>query len=243
MLRQTIALIGTLFLAMVATQTFAADPKTICHEGVDPSDDIDLNDEFGSGTTAITRCLSDQNKPKVVMQINLACRDSYVSHPVDEEGLPTGDDSQVSNSVGNCSNTRAYALGNIRNMIKDYEGSHGIDNWEIVAVVHSGGWGMLVKNGYEFTNLPGEGGGAPGVKTLSNQFQGQVEELLEKGVRFLFCQNTTRGMIRRGNLPTVAESAGGGGATEALINGVEYTTAGVTAIADFQTRGYSYVQP
>jgi len=232
MLKRTIALTGTLLLAMVATQTLAADPTTICHEGVNPNDDTDLNDEFGAGTTAITRCLSDQNKPKVVMQINLACRDSYVDGDV------------VKNDVVHCANNRAYALGNITNMIKDYEGSHGIDNWEIVAVVHSGGWGMLVKDGYSFTNLPGEGGGTPDTKkTLSNQFQSQVEDLVKQGVRFLFCQNTTRGMIGRGNLPTVAESAGGGGATEALIDGVEYTTAGVTAIADLQKQGYSYVQP
>jgi intracellular sulfur oxidation DsrE/DsrF family protein len=231
MFRNTISLIGMLLLSTVATQTMAAPPKTICHEGVDPNDGIDLNDEFGAGTTAMTRCLVDQNKPKVVMQINLACRDSYVDGDV------------VKNDVGHCANNRAYALGNIRNMIKDYEGSHGIDNWEIVAVVHSGGWGVLVKDGYEFTNIPGEGGPQSGVKTLSNQFQSQVSDLIDEGVRFLFCQNTTRGMITRGNLPTVAESAGGGGATEALIDGVEYTTAGVTAIADFQKRGYSYVQP
>ena len=74
------------------------------------------------------------------MQINVACRDSYV------------DGTAVKNDVGHCASNRAYALGNIRNMIKDYEGSHGIDNWEIVAVVHSGGWGMLVKDGYTFTN-------------------------------------------------------------------------------------------
>jgi intracellular sulfur oxidation DsrE/DsrF family protein len=231
MFRSTISLIVVLFLAIFATQTLAAKPTTICHAGVDPTDGIDLNDEFGNGTTAITRCLSDQNKPKVVMQINVACRDSYV------------DGTAVKNDVGHCASNRAYALGNIRNMIKDYEGSHGIDNWEIVAVVHSGGWGMLVKDGYMFTNAPGEGGGTPGVKTLSNQFQGQVEDLIDQGVRFLFCQNTTRGMINRGNLPTVNESASGGGATEALIDGVEYTTAGVTAIADLQKRGYSYVQP
>ena len=231
MFRSTSSLIVVLFLAIFATQTLAAKPTTICHAGVDPTDGIDLNDEFGNGTTAITRCLSDQNKPKVVMQINVACRDSYV------------DGTAVKNDVGHCASNRAYALGNIRNMIKDYEGSHGIDNWEIVAVVHSGGWGMLVKDGYMFTNAPGEGGGTPGVKTLSNQFQGQVEDLIDQGVRFLFCQNTTRGMINRGNLPTVNESASGGGATEALIDGVEYTTAGVTAIADLQKRGYSYVQP
>jgi intracellular sulfur oxidation DsrE/DsrF family protein len=131
-------------------------------------------------------------------------------------------------------------------MIKDYEITHGMEqgkDYEIVAVVHSGGWAMLVEDGYEFTNIPGEGGPQAGLKTLSNQFQGQVEELIGKGVRFFFCQNTTRGMVSRGNLPTVAESAFGGGATEALIEGVEYVTAGVTAISDFQSKGYRYVQP
>ena len=238
MFKTIISLIGMLLLATVTTQSLAGEhprwgarPSTICHNGVDPNDGFNLDDEFGTGTSSITRCLSDQNKPKVVMQINVSCRDSYV------------DGTAVKNDVGHCASNRAYALGNIRNMINDYEGSHGIYNWEIVAVVHSGGWGMLVKDGYTFTNQAGEGGGAPGSKTLSNQFQGQVEELLDLGVRFLFCQNTTRGMIGRGNLPTVAESAFGGGATEALIDGVEYTTAGVTAIADLQTRGYRYVQP
>jgi len=227
-----LCILGSIFLAMSGNLALAVAPTTICHEGVDPTDDIDLNDEFGDGTTNITRCLSDQNKPKVVMQINLACRDSYV------------DGTAVKNDVGHCASTRAYALGNIRNMIKDYEGSHGIDNWEIVAIVHSGGWGVLVKNGYEFTNLEDGGATGPaGDKTLSNQFQSQVEELLDKGVRFLFCQNTTRGMIKRGNLPTVDESTYGGGATGALIDRVEYTTAGVTALADFQSLGYRYVQP
>jgi intracellular sulfur oxidation DsrE/DsrF family protein len=220
MLRKTLALTGALFLAMVATPTLAN--PTICYDGPDPDDGIDLNAEFGEGTTDITRCLSNQGKPKVVVQINKFCRDA----------VPNAD----------CDVKRAYALGNIQNMINDYEGSHGIDNWEIVAVVHSGGWGMVVQNDFSFTNIAGEGGGDGGVaKVLSNQFQDKVEGLIAQGVRFLFCQNTTRGMIGKGNLPTINESAGG--ATEALIDGVEYTTAGVTAIADFQKKGYSYVQP
>jgi len=239
MFKNTLFILSAFLLAMSANQAMAAGPGTICHEGVDPSDGKDLIDEFGDGTIAITRCLANQNKPKIVMQINVACRDSYVSH--DSPYL----DGAVKNSEGNCVDTRAYALGNMLNMINDYEGSHGIDNWEIVAVVHSGGWGMLVKDGYSFTQLQGEGGGVPGTtKTLSNQFQGQVEYLMDLGVRFLFCQNTTRGMIKRGNLPTVNESATpNAGATEALIPGVEYVTAGVTAIADFQELGYRYVQP
>jgi intracellular sulfur oxidation DsrE/DsrF family protein len=33
------------------------------------------------------------------------------------------------------------------------------------------------------------------------------------------------------------------GATEELIDGVKFVTAGVTSIAEFQSRGYRYVQP
>ena len=179
-----------------------------------------LDEEFGSGSQELTRCLERRSQVKVVVQINQLCRDTACSSP--------------------------YALGNISNMIKDYEITHGMQqgrDYEIVAVVHSGGWGMLVKDGYEFTNVEGEGGGAPGPKTLENDFESTVVGLMNQGVRFLFCQNTTRGMIGRGNLPTVAESTYGGGATEALIDGVEYTTAGITALVDFQRQGYKYVQP
>lgn len=231
--------LGSLFLAVSSNQALAASSdqnsaadSTICHDGLIQNDGYDLNDEFGNGTTDITRCLEIHNKPKVVMQVNLSCRDSFV----DGSG-------NVKNNAVNCADNRAYALGNMRNMIKDYELSHGIGNWEIVAVVHSGGWGLLVEDGYEFTNILGEGGPQSGLKTLSNQFQGQVEDLIDQGVQFLFCQNTTRGMIKRGNLPTVTESTYGDGATEALIDGVGYVTAGVTAIAEFQALGYSYVQP
>ena len=180
-----------------------------------------LDDEFGAGSQGLTRCLERRHKVKVVVQINQLCRDAGCTSP--------------------------YALGNINNMIKDYEITHGMQqgrDYEIVAVVHSGGWGMLVQDGYTFTNKLGEGGGALGDKTLYNDFQETVEGLMDRGVRFLFCQNTTRGQIARGNLPTVKESnVNGAGATEALINGVEYTTAGITALVDFQRQGYKYVQP
>ena len=55
------------------------------------------------------------------------------------------------------------------------------------------------------------------------------------------CQNTTRGFIKKGILPDSTETIGG--ATAELIDGVEYVTAGVTAIADLQEQGYKYVQP
>lgn len=175
-----------------------------------------LVDEFGPDTDTLTRCLERRHNVKVVMQINQFCRDDV---PRDQ-----------------CASNRAYALGNMRNMIKDYEITHGMvagRDYEIVAVVHSGGGWLMLKN----EGLDGDGNPVSG----RNQFESQVRDLLDQGVKFYFCQNTTRGFISRGFLPDTTESTAG--ATGELIEGVEYTTAGVTAIAEFQSRGYNYVQP
>ena len=178
--------------------------------------DLTLNDEFGQGTDDLTKCLDRRHNVKVVMQINQYCRND----------VPNAD----------CPDNRAYALGNIRNMIKDYEITHGMvagKDYEIVAVVHSGGgWQMLKDEGLDGTGKPVTG---------RNKFEGQVRDLLGQGVKFYFCQNTTRSFIRSDRLPDATETAGG--ATAELIEGVQYTTAGVTAIAEFQNRGYHYVQP
>jgi len=173
-----------------------------------------LDGEFGPETSGLTKCLDRRHNVKVVMQINKYCRDA----------------------VPNADCNRSYTLGNIRNMIKDYEVTHGMEqgkDYEIVAVVHSGGgWQMLTDEG-----LDGDGNPVTG----RNQFEGEVSDLIEKGVKFYFCQNTTRGFIRGNFLPEATETTGG--ATAELIPGVQYTTAGVTAIAEFQQRGYEYVQP
>jgi intracellular sulfur oxidation DsrE/DsrF family protein len=183
---------------------------------VDLVNDLSLNDEFGHGTGVLTRCLERRHNVKVVMQVNRFCRDN----------VPNAD----------CDSTRPYALGNMRNMIKDYEITHGMvagRDFKIVAVVHSGGGWLMLKN----SGLDGNGDPVSG----RNQFESQVAELIDKGVEFYFCQNTTRGFIRKGILPGTSESTAG--ATGELIDGVKYTTAGVTAIAEFQNRGYTYVQP
>ena len=176
--------------------------------------DKTLDDEFGYGTSDLTKCLDRRHNVKVVMQINKYCRDA----------------------VANADCNRSYTLGNIRNMIKDYEVTHGMEqgkDYEIVAVVHSGGgWQMLKDEG-----LDGDGHPVTG----RNKFESEVSDLITKGVKFYFCQNTTRGFIRGNFLPDATETAGG--ATAELIPGVQYTTAGVTAIAEFQQRGYEYVQP
>ena len=176
---------------------------------------LELDEEFGLGTEELTRCLERRHKVKVVMQINKFCSDA----------------------VPNEECTRPYALGNIRNMIKDYEITHGMIqglDYEIVAVVHSGG-GKLVLKGVGDNN----GNGVDD----RNQFEDVVRGLIADGVKFYFCQNTTRSYVNQGILPLPDPSDLTGGATGELIEDVEYTTAGVTAIADFQREGYAYVQP
>jgi intracellular sulfur oxidation DsrE/DsrF family protein len=191
---------------------------------------LELDVEFGAGTQELTTCLTKREEVKIVMQLNKSCRDSYATHPVGTNGKPTGEVSRVVNNIANCAINRAYALGNLRNMIKDYEITNGMlpQDYDIKVVVHSGGGYLLLKDvSYN---------GAGELLSGRNKFQSQVEELMDMGVKFYFCQNTTRGFIANGTLPA-------GDAIAQLIDGVEYVTAGVTAIADLQEQGYKYVQP
>lgn len=192
-----------------------------------------LDEEFGSGTSELTTCLSKREDVKIVMQLNKSCRDSYDTHPTGTNGKPTGEVSKVVNNIANCADNRPYALGNLRNMLKDLKITNGIhpdqDGIDIRVVVHSGGGYLMLKD-----DVLDEAGDV--ISSGRNKFEGQVKELMDEGVQFFFCQNTTRGFIKNGTLPA-------GNATAQLIDGVEYVTAGVTAISDLQEQGYRYVQP
>jgi intracellular sulfur oxidation DsrE/DsrF family protein len=223
----------------------AAQADDACPVGVLPGSpgtpETTLNDEFGPGTSELTTCLSSREDIKIVMQLNQSCRDSYATHPVGNNGKPTGEVSRVVNNIANCANNRAYALGNLRNMWKDLTITNGIapEQIDIRVVVHSGGGYVLLKD----TSYDGNGNLVSG----RNKFQSQVEELMDLGVSFYFCQNTTRGFMRNGTLPDInnpdIDLTYTGGATAQLIPRVEYVTAGVTAISDLQEQGYRYVQP
>ena len=161
---------------------------------------LSLDAEFGPGVGALTKCNDKRHNVKVVFQLNASQTDP-------------------AKGALNC-----YGLGNITNVIDDYEITHGMTrgrDYQIAAIVHSGGGPMVVKdttNGY------------------ANGCQPQVEALIAKGVKFYFCQNTTRGFIKNGRLTQ-------GMVKEQVIDGVEYVTAGLGAIADFQSSGWEYVQP
>jgi intracellular sulfur oxidation DsrE/DsrF family protein len=124
-------------------------------------------------------------------------------------------------NVSNPECTRPFALLNLFKMIDDFEITHGMKpgrNYEMAVIAHTKGGPLMLKD-----------------ETI-NQFRGHVERLLDKGVKFYLCQNATRAMVRNGLLPA-------GDATANIIDGVEYVTAGITAVTDFQYQGYLYVQP
>jgi len=101
-------------------------------------------------------------------------------------------------------------------------------DYVILAIVPSGGRPLMIRNG------------ANGV--VVNEFEGQVQDLMNKGDKFYFCMNTTRGTQAVGWPPADPASAP---VTSVESNGVEhsvgYVTAGITALAGFQQRGYEYV--
>ena len=67
-----------------------------------------LNEEFGPGTSAITRCLSDRKNAKVILNLNQFC--------VDDIG---------SNNAA-CGPGRAYGLFTMLTMYKDYQITNGM---------------------------------------------------------------------------------------------------------------------
>ncbi|MDH5232706.1 MAG: DsrE family protein [Gammaproteobacteria bacterium] len=154
---------------------------------------LTLDEKFGDGTSAVTRFLSNTRKAKVLYQINETCKDATCAAP--------------------------YAIGNIINHVNDYEITHGMSkrNYEIVVVVHSAGWRLVLDNN------------AASAHAISNPFQAAVEKLLSNpSIKVLFCQNTAHGKAIT---------------KDQMIDGIGFVTAGVSALADFQDQGYRYVQP
>lgn len=175
--------------ALLSSQAMAGRSGRACPTLVQDA----VEAEFGPGSAAVTRCLAKREDIKVLYQINQECKNSKCDS--------------------------AYAAGNIMNAYKGYVDTHGIDpkNFEIVAVVHSAGWKLVLDNN-----------SADPHPTATNPFQSQIQGLLDKGIKIYFCQNTARSK---------------GVKLAHMIPGIEFVTSGVTAIADFQSIGYSYVQP
>ena len=125
----------------------------------------------------------------------------------------------IENHARSCGESRGYGIAQLKNMIADYKVTHGINasKLDLNVIVHGGGGTMLLDMQW-------------------NNLKPAVTALMEQGVKFYFCQNTVRGMAKKMNLPVPVF-------VSKVLPGVEYVTAGLTAVADFQKEGYMYIQP
>lgn len=167
---------------------------------------LTLDQEFGPGSATITHCVKHRHNVRVVVEINRKCRGTMGAGRV-------------------CDSSGPDALGNMENMVADYEITSGMKpgrDYQMIAIVHSSGGFLLLKG---------------------NEYQAQVQHLMDEGVKFYFCQNTARGFIHAGILPNFQTSPTGDSAVAHIMDGVDFVTAGFTAIADHEQSGWSVVTP
>ena len=175
--------------------------------------DLSMDEEFGEGTQAITHCLRNRKKAKVLVAINGA-------HP--------------SNKNGVTQTNQARFLSNIEYMRENYEDVHGMKigtDIKIVAVASSSGallltthhvtWKRPAETGDEPCPFPGTEG-----MTCNNPFRYLVERAQQIGVKFYVCQMASRVL---------------GIKKQFKIEGVDYVPGGHIAVADFQMDGYALI--
>lgn len=165
--------------------------------------------EFGDGAGEMTRCIERRHNVKVVVQLNQDCSDLAC--------------------------TKAYGLGNIENLIKDYKNNYGMvagKDFEIVAVIHGHGGSLVLndttKNPFAENTYDSNGN----LKALG------IKGLMAEGVKFYFCQNTARSMVK-----SLKFDPSKGSVTDQMIDGIQFTTSGVAGLVDFQKLGYVMLQP
>ena len=203
MRKSLIALVGIISLGLFSSAPVFAD--RVCPEGSPYTDGanntVTFDDKFGPGTEDKLRCNKYRNNVKMVIQVNAAFD----------------------------SRARMYGFRNLPNIINDLNITHGVKQWEIAVVIHSGGFPFVldprVQNAHPMSaandtpvNAP-----YPGLKGYE-----VVETLIDKGVDVYFCLNT---------------AAAVGIANSQIIPGVQYVPAGLSSIADFQRDGFTYIQP
>jgi intracellular sulfur oxidation DsrE/DsrF family protein len=202
---------GSLGMMLASIHAYAGNPdsqgNTQCPVGL--VNGLTLDDEFGGGTADLTHCLKKRHALKVAVEINRRCRSWSDSSP-----------------KGKCSGPGPDALGNMTNVLKDYEITNGMKpglDFTMIAIVHGAGGFLLLNDD-------------------RNPYKDTVMEMMEKhGVKFYFCQNTVRGFIRNGILTDPKTS--GVPVAQQLIPGVEFVTAGFSAVADVQQQGWSVITP
>ncbi|HAR38095.1 MAG TPA: hypothetical protein DCS09_05690 [Porphyromonadaceae bacterium] len=191
-MRRSGSMLVTVFVLALSTAWAHAGARSNTTCPVNYITGIQWDDEFGYGASELTRCLERRHNLKVVVQIN-----------------------QLYNTG---STTQSYGIGNINNILNDYEITHGLQDrdYELVVVIHGAGGPMVLNNNALEPN------------EIVNPFQSQIEALISKGVKVYICHNTARNL----NLKVPQ-----------LIPGVGFVPSGVSAIIDFQKLGYVYLQP
>ena len=124
------------------------------------------------------------------------------------------------NGVINGRNGHGQQVLNARNLHNDYVNNYDMElgsEFKAVIVGYASGARWLL-NDTAFIN-------SYGTENPSDQI---VSDLIAKGMKFFMCQNTMRG---------------NGWTKHDLIEGIMMVPAGVTAVIDYQNRGYSYIAP
>lgn len=174
---------------------------------------LTMDEEFGAGTQAITYCLGNRKKAKVVIAIDGA-------HPTNKNGVTQTD--------------KARFLSNLEYMRENYEDVHDMKIGKDVRVkAVASGSGALLMTTHHPAWMRDAGADDPACpmkplpgKTCSNPFRSLVERGMEIGVKFYLCQMASRVLgIKKAN----------------KIPGVTFVPGGHIAVADFQLDGYALI--
>ena len=120
---------------------------------------VSFQEKFGDDVLEDLRCNKRRSKVRMVMQVNL----------FKQGGKP-------------------YGFRNLDNIKKDFEITHGIDNWKIAIVIHSGG-SPFVEVGNEYEGLVQENIDDPNVDIYyclnTAAAKGQTTEDIIYGIKFV----------------------------------------------------------
>jgi len=180
---------------------------------------IAIDAEFGPGAQAITQCLKNRTKVKVVVRV---------------------DNAFMTDAFGAARFNAPLFLTNIEKMITEYEITHAMKIGEDIdiRVVFSGTGAVLATTSHSiFTGAAmrwnaeiaaGKHGGSPMYVGPENPYISVVERGLAKGMKFYLCQEASRSL----------------GITMAnKIPGINFVPAAHAATADFQMDGYAIIIP
>ena len=180
---------------------------------------IALDAEFGAGAQAITQCLKNRKKLKVVVRVD----NTFMTDP-----------------FGAARFNAPLFLTNIEKMITQYEVTHGLKIGEDIdiRVVFSGTGAALATTSHSiFTGAAtrwnaeiaaGKHGGSLMPVGPENPYISIVQRGLDKGMKFYLCQEASRtlGITMANKIP-----------------GINFVPAAHAATADFQMDGYALIIP